>query len=347
MFSRQAIWQTLASAASVLTAAVALAQPMPPPVFPKTPPANTGTTSVQILPVSLKSDHVAATVNGEKILVADVKKVLDQRPYPITLTEEQKKSLRQAALDVLVEDSLMRQYLTKHVPNVSQPAFDAEVKELTADLKKQSKTLEMFLKESGQTQEQLSKDIVARLQWKSLLGRFCPDDKAKVYYDGNKLFFDKVFVRASHILIKLDAKYTKDQRDKAEQQLRVLRQEILAGKITFEDAAKKYSDCPTKFNREKEKDRPAGDIGQFPYKFVVVPEFSKVAFAMKKGEMSDVVQTSYGLHLIWVTDRTAGEVSNFDNLKDTVREVWAQEEDLYARILADQKKNGTIKLDLP
>ena len=348
MISRWANWQVLASAASMVFAAAALPQTQPPPMFPSTPPPKTGgSTSVQILPVSLKNDQVVAMVNGEKILVADVKKVLDQRPYPITLTEEQKKSLRMAALDVLVEDAIMRQYLTKHVPNVGQAAFDAEVKELTADLKKQSKTLEIFLKETKQTQEQLSKDIVARLQWKQLLGRFCPDDKAKTYYDTNKLFFDKIFVRASHILIKLDAKATKDQRDKAEQQLRVIRQEILAGKITFEDAAKKYSDCPTKFNREKEKDRPAGDIGQFPYKFVVVPEFSKVAFAMKKGEMSDVVQTSYGLHLIWVTDRTAGENSNFATLKDTVREVWAQEEDLYARILADQKKNGQIKLDLP
>jgi len=339
MISRQALWQTLASAASVCVAAVAFAQPIPPPA--KTP--TTGVVpNVQILPVSLKYDQVAATVNGEKILVGDVKKVLDGRAYAVALTEEQKKQLRQAALDVLVEDMLMRQYLSKHAKEVSRAEFDKEVQELTVELKKQMKTLDMFLKESSQTQEQLSKDIVARLQWRSLLGRFCPDDKAKVYFDTNKLFFDKVFVRASHILIKLDAKSTKADRDKAEQTLRVLRQEIAAGKMKFEDAAKQYSQCPTKDNKEK-----PGDIGQFPYKFVVVPEFSKTAFALKKGEMSDIIQTSYGLHLIWVTDRTVGEPSTFEALKETVREVWAQEEDLYARILADQQKNGAIKRDLP
>ena len=339
MISRQAIWQTLASAASVCAAAVAFAQPIPPPA--KTP--TTGATpNVQIIPVSLKNDQVAATVNGEKILVGDVKKVLDGRPYSVTLTEEQKKQLRQAALDVLVEDMLMRQYLSKHAKDVSRTDFDKEVQELTVELKKQTKTLEMFLKETGQTQEQLSKDIVARLQWRSLLGRFCPDDKAKIYYDSNKVFFDKVFVRASHILIKLDAKATKEQRDKAEQTLRVLRQEIAAGKMKFEDAVKQYSQCPSKDNKE----RP-GDIGQFPYKFQVVPEFSRTAFALKKGDLSDIVQTSYGLHLIWVTDRTAGEPSSFEALKETVREVWAQEEDLYARILADQHKTGSVKRDLP
>ena len=340
MISRQALWQTLASAASVCAAAVAFAQPIPPPAKTPTPAAAP---NVQILPVSLKNDQIAATVNGEKILVGEVKKVLDGRPYSVALTEDQKKQLRQAALDVLVEDLLMRQYLSKHVKDVSRTEFDKEVQELTVELKKQTKTLDMFLKETGQTQEQLSRDIVARLQWRSLLGRFCPDDKAKVYYDSNKLFFDKVFVRASHIQIRLDAKATKEQRDKAEQTLRVVRQEIAAGKMKFEDGVKQYSQCPlTKDNKE----RP-GDMGQFPYKFVVWPEFSKTAFALKKGELSDIVQTAAGLHLIWVTDRTAGEPSTFEALKETVREIWAQEEDLYARILTDQQKNGSVKRELP
>src|SRR5207248_1594758 len=153
----------------------------------------------------------------------------------------------------LVEDVLMRQYLSKQFPQVSQPDFNREFQKLTDALKKESKTIEIFLKENGQTDEQLRRDIVAKLQWSSLLQRYCPDDKAKVYYDANKLFFDKVFVRASHILIKLDAKATKDDRDKATQQLKVLRQEIASGKLKFEDVAKKYSDCPSKVK--------GGDIG--------------------------------------------------------------------------------------
>ena len=121
MSSHLAIWQMLASAASLLTAVAALGQTTAPPQ-PK------GTATVQILPVSLKNEHVAATVNGEKILVGDVKKILDQRPYPVTLTEEQKKHLRQAALDVIVEDVLMRQYLSKQVPQVNQADFNKEYK---------------------------------------------------------------------------------------------------------------------------------------------------------------------------------------------------------------------------
>src|SRR5260370_41657378 len=186
----------------------------------------------------------------------------------------------------------MRQYLTKHVPQVGQAEFNKEVQTLQDELKKQKKTLQEFLQESSQTQDQLSRDIVARLQWKALLVRFYPEEKAKTYYQANKVFFDKVFVRASHILIKLPANPSKDQRDKAVQQMLVWRQEILTGKVKFEDVAKQHSACPS-------KDK-GGDIGQFPYKFVVVPEFAKTAFGVKKNELSDVVQTVFGLHLIMV-----------------------------------------------
>jgi len=338
MFIRQAIWSLLACSATLLAAASAFAQPTPFPKTPVTPAVGSGA-SAQIIPASYTNESVAAVVNGEKILVLEVKKILDQRPVAVALTEEQKKQLRQAAVDVLVEDALMRQYLSKNTSAITQADFNKEVAELTDALKKQAKTMDMFLKESGQTQEQLSKDIVARLQWKALLGRFLPEEKTKAYYDANRLFFDKVFVRASHILIKLPANPTKEQRDKAMQTMLVWRQEIMTGKAKFEDVAKKISECPS-------KDK-GGDIGQFPYKFVVVPEFAKTAFAMKEGEISDVVSTSFGLHLIKVVERTKGEASDYNALKDTVREVWAQDEDLYQRILADQRKNGAVKVELP
>lgn len=331
MLARQAIWQMLAGAALLIAVGFARSQPA------KTPPTTGG--QVPIIPVSLTNEQVAATVNGEKILVGDVRKILEARPYPLTLTEEQKKEMRKAAVDSLVEDVLMRQYLGKHVPQVNQQDFNKEVQELVEALKKQNKTLEMFYKEAGQTEDQLRRDIVAKLQWRTLLGRFLPDAKAKEYYDANKPFFDKVFVRASHILIKLPPTPSKEQRDKAVQQMLVWRQDIISGKVKFEDLAKQVSQCtPT-------KDK-GGDIGQFPYKFVVVPEFSKTAFSMKVGDVSEVVQTVFGLHLIKVTDRTKGEPSSFEALKDTVREVWAQDEELFTRILAEQRKTGDIKIAL-
>jgi parvulin-like peptidyl-prolyl isomerase len=310
---------------------------------PKAPPTPAlpavGGSSGNIIPVSYSNEQVAATVNGEKIFVGDIRKLLDRQPYPLSLTEAQKKEIRSTVLDSLVEDALMRHYLAKNVPQVSQTDFNKAVAELQEALKKLNKTYEAFLKEEGQSEEQLRRDIIARLQWKNILLRMLPDDKAKAYYDANKIFFDKVEVRASHIMIQLPDNASKEQRDAAAQKLLVLRQEIAAGKATFEDLAKQHSDCVVSKGK-------GGDIGKFPYKFIVYPEFSSAAFAMKVGDISGVVTTAKGVHLIKVTERTPGVASNFELIKEAVREIWAQDENLIPRILAEQRKLGDIRVSL-
>ena len=68
---------------------------------------------------------------------------------------------------------------------------------------------------------------------------------------------------------------------------------------------------------------------------------------MKVGDISGPVTTAKGVHLIKVTERTNGVVSNFEQIKEAVREIWAQDEDLIPRILADQRKSGEVKISLP
>src|SRR5262249_11997200 len=182
-----------------------------------------------------------------------------------------------------------------------------------------------------------NKDIVARLQWKNYLTARFPDDaQLKSYYGANKPFFDKVFVRASHILVKVSSNATPAEKQTARNKLDTLRQEILTGKIKFDEAASKYSDCPS-----KEK---GGDIGAFPFKFVVVEPFARAAFALKKDEVSDVVTTEFGFHLIKTTERMPGEASHFESLRETIREVMATELDLYNQVIAEQRKVAKIEV---
>jgi parvulin-like peptidyl-prolyl isomerase len=326
----------LASAALACLTVAGLAQA--PSKFSPPPTGVPSSVSAQIIPANLTNAHVAATVNGEKILVSEVRKILDERPYPNALTEDQKKQIRNAALDVLIEDVVMRQYLARQVPKVTQEEFNKEYFAFAEALQKLKTTVAEELKKTGQTEEQLRNDLVAKLRWKTLLRTYYPDEKLKPYYEANKPFFDKVYVQASHILIKLPPKHSKEQADLARQKLLTWRQEILkGGKPKFEEIAKQFSECPS-----KEK---GGDIGKFPYKFVVVPEFAQTAFAMQEGQISDVVQTVFGMHLIMVTSRDKGEPSNFDTSKDVIREVMAQDDDLYPRLLTDQRKTCKIDVD--
>jgi parvulin-like peptidyl-prolyl isomerase len=286
----------------------------------------------------LFNNDVAARVNGEAIPLTDVKAVLDVRPSPVPLAPEQERAVRKAALDMLVDDTLIRQFLRQKVAAPSPGDVEKVVDELKDALKKQGKTLDFFLREEKQTDQQLRADIITDLQWKSFLGARYSDNETKAYYEANRPFFEKVQVKASHILVKSPATMTQAEKDNLKARLENLRTLILSSQpqLTFEDAAKKYSDCPS-------KDR-GGDLGYFTYKFMVVEPFARAAFATAKGQISNVVTTELGMHIIKVTDRTAPEPADFNIMKDIVRKTMAQESDLFRDILTQQRKTAKVEI---
>ena len=89
-------------------------------------------------------------------------------------------------------------------------------------------------------------------------------------------------VRASHVLV--------STRKEAVQ----LKREIQAGNISFEEAAARYSQCPS--------GQRGGDLGYFNRK-QMVQSFADTAFDLKVGEISDPVGTKFGWHIIKTTDK--------------------------------------------
>src|SRR5262249_15970589 len=83
---------------------------------------------------------------------------------------------------------------------------------------------------------------------------------------------------------------------------------------TFADVARKESACPSKAQ--------GGDLGWFPRAGSMVEPFAQAAFALKPYEMSDVVTTRFGCHLILATDRRAGKETKFEDVKDVVKELY-------------------------
>jgi parvulin-like peptidyl-prolyl isomerase len=284
----------------------------------------------------------AAVVNGEVIRFAEVDALIKARPGVVPLTKAQKVELYTSALEMLIDDMLIRQYLRKNAPPPNPAEVEKEWHDLKEALSKKQQTLAEFLVESKQTEEQIRADIVSRVQWRAFLNVRFTEADLQAYYQANKVFFDKTFVQASHILVK--AGPAPAERDKAQQKLLVIRQDILAGRVSFADAARKYSECPS-------ADK-GGDIGKFPYKFIVVEPFAKAAFAMKVGDISGIVPSEFGMHLIMVTDRIEGPPSSFAAVRETVRETYAQEIGLYKNIMSEQRgkskiERATIEVLLP
>ena len=105
-------------------------------------------------------------------------------------------------------------------------------------------------------------------------------DFSQAAYKNYNVASNRTQVRASHILVN------------SEPQAKRLKYEIEQGKMTFEEAAQKYSTCPSGQN--------GGDLGYFGRK-QMVKEFEDVAFKLPIGSISEPVKTQFGYHLIKVT----------------------------------------------
>lgn len=280
-----------------------------------------------------------AVVNGEPIPMDELNAVLLSQlpPAPAAPTEVHRREMQREALDMLIDERLMLQFLRANGPKVDEAEVSRRRASLEASLKAQKHTLQEFLHETGQTEAQLLVTIRKTLQWNGYVQAHLTDAEVKRYYDDNRDFFDQVSVRASHIVLRMPAGAANSERQAARARLQALRQEILAGKIDFAEAAKKYSVCTSAAG--------GGDLGYFPRKWQVAEPFARVAFSLKVGEISDVVETEAGYHLIKVTDRKPGKPSNFAAIKDDVRENCSLE--MMQNVIAQQRQAAKIEINLP
>jgi peptidyl-prolyl cis-trans isomerase C len=284
---------------------------------------------------------VAAVVNGESITMADVETVLKRGdPTPTELTALQRRQRELEALQMLIDDQLMQQFLRKNVARVEPAEVDKQLAELLETLKKSGTTLADFLRERVMTEAQLRNDMANMLMWTHYVKAHVTDADVKRYYDENKDFFDQVTVRASHIVIRVpatgDPAKVAAEREAARAKLVALRQDIVAGKLDFAEAAKKHSQCSSAPS--------GGDLGYFRRKWMLEENLAKTAFALKVGDVSEVVQTDYGLHLIKVTDRKPGQPSTYEKIKDDVREFYIEE--IRQNLLAQQRKQYEAQIQI-
>jgi len=138
--------------------------------------------------------------------------------------------------------------------------------------------------------------MVMQLIDKEIKGKATLPNEAEVqkYYDEHKkeLKQDEQ-VRARHILIRVDEKADLKTQSAALKKIQEVQAKVKKGE-DFAALAKEYSEDPG----SKEN---GGDLGFFS-KDTMVPEFSKVAFALKPGQVSDLVKTSFGYHVIKVEE---------------------------------------------
>lgn len=312
---------TLVSTFTLALAAVAPAQP---------PGVNT--------PGSPPNSAVAATVNGEPIRLDTVDAVIKARLPSTPLTPAQLKQFRTEVASDLVDDVLLRQFLRQHGPKIDPAEVDSHLKALAASLAKRGKTLNDFYRETNQTEAELRETWTTLLQLTGYVKQHVTDEQLKQYYAANKDHFDRVEVRVCRIVIRVGPAATTAERAAAREKLQAVRAEIAAGRVTFADAAKKHSQCPSALQ--------GGDLGYVLRKGMVPDElFCQTAFALKVGEVSGVIESESGTQLLTVTDRKPGKPTTFESCIEEVRDQLA--DDFRGELVAKLRKQAQVQITVP
>ena len=124
------------------------------------------------------------------------------------------------------------------------------------------------------------------------------ENELEEYYNANKnTFTEGESVRAKHILVA------------TEDEALNVKKEIEEG-LSFEEAAQKYSTCPSNVS--------GGDLGFF-HAGQMVPEFEKAAFEAEIGAVTEPVQTQFGFHLVKVEEKKPAVVKSFEEVKEIIR----------------------------
>jgi peptidyl-prolyl cis-trans isomerase C len=277
-------------------------------------------------------DAIVATVDGEPIRYLDVKRqivtALGGRAIPAeALPTVQAHGLEQVIYRRLIAASFRQQGLKL------TPAEEAAAEQdFTSELARLKLSRDEYLRRNRLTEAELADFRYWDVNWRKFVAKELTDERLQSYYEANRREYDGTEVRVSHILLRLQGRGNQANAAAAVAKAQGIRQAILTGNTTFADAARTYSDGPS---REQ-----AGDLGFIPRRERMVEDFSAAAFRLKKGEISPPVVTTFGVHLITVTDEKPGQLT----LKD-VREAItpAVTAELFREV--GRKLRGQAKID--
>ena len=284
---------------------------------------------------------VIVKVNGKAIVEGNIEDAIKQqlasRPEVMEnkdLYARYKQSLRRRVLNNLINSALLSQAAEKENLTLTDKDIDQKLQEI----------VQLGMKQTGMTREELAADILKKqgmtieeslnkyktnkqfldtiLFEKIVSSKFSDktsvsDQEIKDYYDKNldARYKQKATVTASHILVTtVDDKrqpLSEEKKKEAKEKIEKIQKEVNAPGADFGALAEKYSDCPS-------GKRSKGSLGAFPRTGAMVEPFAKAAFELKPGEISDIVETRFGYHLIKVTDKSEEKVTPLDEVKDDI-----------------------------
>ena len=276
-------------------------------------------------PVPAQLPPVIARVNDQPVTKEDFERMIHTietragQPIPPDRRDE----ILRGALDQLLIYTLLSQESKSRGIKIDESEIDAKMQQLRSQFQTQE-AFDKAMKERGMTLDKLRRDAKVDLSVTKLMDAEVstvpgPSDlETKEFYEKNpNQFKQDEQVRASHILVRVDEKADAAKKAKARAEIDAVLKQARAG-ADFAKLAQEHS--------QDSSAAQGGDLSYFS-KGQMVPAFDKVAFELKPGEISNVVTTQFGYHIIKVVDHKPGRVVPFEEASPQIK-----------RYLGEQKK---------
>ena len=302
----------------------------PPPELPK--------------PVPQQLPDVVARVNGEDVKKADFERMVHsiEARAGQAIPAERRDEIMRGALDQLVVYTLLTQESKNRQIKVEEAEIDQRVQQLRGQFPNED-AFTKALQAKGMTLDSLKHDARVDLSVNKLMDTatagqpVVTDQEAKDFYDKNpERFKQGESVRASHILIRVPDKADAATRKKARAEIDAVLKAVRAGG----DFAK--------LAQEHSQDGSAAQGGDLNYfgRGQMVPAFESVAFSLKPGQVSNVVQTQFGYHIIKVIDHKAARTVTYDEASGQIKQFLAQQRQQQRadEFIAGLKKKSKIEV---
>jgi parvulin-like peptidyl-prolyl isomerase len=166
------------------------------------------------------------------------------------------------------------------------------------ELKAQNLSLAQHCEKVGTTPDDVRRSLAWKLSWRRYCEKYLTPQNLEKYFERYRRDFDGTQLRVAQILFKLPADSDDAAIAAAKERASQLRQEITGSKIRFAEAAKKHSQAPSGAS--------GGDIGWIERHRPMPEDFSRAAFALKKGEVSEPLVGPFGVYLSAVTEENPG-----------------------------------------
>jgi peptidyl-prolyl cis-trans isomerase C len=263
--------------------------------------------------------EAVARVNGVVISQQELKrasKVMLAGQRGAAPTDDQQKEFEKQALEQLVSAELLyqagqkleikdidKQIEDKFAQGKAKFANEQDFVKAIKDLDMEEKDLRDYTRRDLVVTNFIEKTIIPTVK--------VSEEDARKFYDQNPDKFTRPeAIKASHILLGVDQKASAEDKKSAREKAEKLRKE-LAGGADLAALAKGNSTCPSS--------QQGGDLGFFG-RGQMVPAFEQAAFALKPGEISDVVETQFGYHIIKLTEKKATEKVEFKEARPRIED---------------------------